>query len=426
MTAKEHSTQAPSRFSEAALTKALEERGIGRPSTYASIIDTIQNRNYAFKKGGALVPTWVAFSVVQLLEQHLSSLVDYQFTAKMEDDLDAISRGEQEYVTYLTGFYFGNGMPGLKSQLEHKSEVIDAREISRIRIGTPEGGDPVYVRVGRYSPFVEQGERTASLKEETPPDEVTLDAALKLLDQAQLGDEPLGVDPESNKPVYLKTGRFGPYVQRGNPDEEEEKPQNASLLKGMNPADIDLATALKLLTLPRNLGNHPQLNAPVMAYNGRFGPYVKCGDETRSLPADISPLDVTLEQAVHLLAQPKQRGRGQTAKREPLKVFEASPITGEKVQLLDGRYGPYVTDGTTNASLPKGTAVEELTFNEALDLLAARAAAGPPKKKVAKKKAAKPAKAKTASEAPKKSATKRRPAKAAVKSSKKKSPGRDR
>ncbi len=420
MTAKEHSTQPPSRFSEAALTKALEERGIGRPSTYASIIDTIQNRSYAFKKGGALVPTWTAFSVVKLLEQHLSNLVDYQFTAKMEDDLDAISRGEQEYVVYLTSFYFGNGAPGLKAQLEQKGEAIDAREISRIPIGTPGDGEPVFVRVGRYSPFVEQGERTASLKDETPPDEVTLDAALKLLEQAQLGDEPLGTDPETNKPVYLKTGRFGPYVQRGNPD-DEEKPQNASLLKGMDPADIDLATALKLLTLPRNLGDHPQQNQPITAYNGRFGPYVKCGDETRSLPADISPIDVTLEQAVHLLAQPKQRGRGQAAKREPLKVFEESPVTGAKVQLLDGRFGPYVTDGTTNASLPKGAAVEELTFNEALDLLAARAAMGPPKKKAAKKKAAKKTTTKKADESPKKATTKRRPAKAA-KSSKKKAP----
>ena len=192
----------------------------------------------------------------------------------------------------------------------------------------------------------------------------------------------------------------------------------------MNPSDIDLATALKLLTLPRNLGDHPQQNQPIMAFNGRFGPYVKCGDETRSLPADISPIDVTLEQAVHLLAQPKQRGRGQAAKREPLKVFEESPVTGAKVQLLDGRFGPYVTDGTTNASLPKGAAVEELTFNEALELLAARAALGPPKKKAPKKKAAtKKAKTKKADEAPKKSTTKRRPAKvakSAKKTSKKK------
>jgi DNA topoisomerase I len=414
MTAKEHTTQAPGRYSEAALTKALEERGIGRPSTYASIIDTIQNRNYAFKKGGALVPTWVAFSVVKLLEDHLAGLVDYQFTAQMEDDLDAISRGEREYVEYLNSFYFGNGTPGLKPQLEHKSDEIDARSISRIEIGTPEGGEPVYVRVGRYSPFVEQGDRTASLPEETPPDEVTLEAALKLLDQAAQGDEPLGMCPDTGKPVYLKTGRFGPYVQRGTM-EDEEKPQNASLLKGMIPSDVDLATALKLLTLPRNLGNNPQNNEAVMAYNGRFGPYVKSGEETRSLPAEISPLDVTLEHALHLLSQPKQQGRGRAAaKREPLKVFEESPVTSQKIQLLDGRYGPYVTDGETNASLPKGTPPEELTFQEALDLLAARAAAGPPKKK-AKKKTAK------AAAAPKKSVTKRKTTKkAAVKSSKKK------
>jgi DNA topoisomerase-1 len=391
MTAKEHNTQPPSRYSEAALTKALEERGIGRPSTYASIIDTIQNRNYAFKKGGALVPTWVAFSVVQLLEGHLASLVDYQFTAQMEDDLDAISRGEREYVDYLSSFYFGNGAPGLKPQLENKGSEIDARDISRIWIGTPENGEPVYVRVGRYSPFVEQSDRTASLPDETPPDEVTLDVALRLLDQAQQGEEPLGTCPDTGKPVYLKVGRFGPYVQRGT-TEDEEKPQNASLLKGMNPQDVDLATALKLLSLPRNLGDHPQQRNPVMAYNGRFGPYIKCGDETRSLPADVSPLDVTLEHAVHLLAQPKAAGRGRAAaKREPLKVFDPSPVTGQKVQLLDGRYGPYVTDGETNASLPRGAVVEELTFNEALDLLAARAAAGPPKRKAAKRKAASPA-----------------------------------
>jgi DNA topoisomerase-1 len=425
MAAKEHNTQPPGRYTEASLTKALEERGIGRPSTYASIIDTIQNRNYAFKKGGALVPTWVAFSVVQLLEQHLASLVDYRFTAKMEDDLDAISRGEQEYVDYLNSFYFGDGLPGLKPQLEHKSDEIDARDISRIWIGTPPGGEPVYVRVGRYSPFIEQGgrpaestARTASLPEDTPPDEVTLDVALKLLEQAQQGEEPLGADPQTGKPVYLKVGRFGPYVQLGSP-EDEEKPKNASLLKGMNPADVDLQTALKLLSLPRNLGNHPPTGEPVMAYNGRFGPYVKCGTETRSLPADISPLEVTLEQALHLLSQPKTRGRGRAgAKREPLKVFEASPVTGQKVQLLDGRYGPYVTDGTTNASLPKGSPPEELSFQEALDLLAARAAAGPPKRKSAKRKPAKAA----APPAPKKSATKRRPAKAATLSPKKKTP----
>jgi DNA topoisomerase-1 len=261
--------------------------------------------------------------------------------------------------------------------------------------------------------------------EETPPDEVTLDVALNLLEQAAQGDEPLGMCPETGKPVYLKTGRFGPYVQRGTP-EDEEKPQNASLLKGMNPSDVDLALALKLLTLPRNLGNHPQSGESVTAYNGRFGPYVKSGEETRSLPADVSPLDVTLDQAVFLLSQPKQHGRGRAAaKREPLKVFDASPVTNQKVQLLDGRYGPYVTDGETNASLPKGTPPEELTFQEALELLAARAAAGPSKKKAKRKspKSPKAAKkpAKASDEAPKKSATKRRASpKVAVKSSKKK------
>jgi DNA topoisomerase-1 len=419
MNSKSHTTQPPDRFSEAALTKALEERGIGRPSTYASIIDTILARNYVFKKGGALVPTWVAFSVVKLLEEHLANLIDYQFTAQMEDDLDAISRGEREQVEYLKSFYFGNGKPGLKPQLANKVEEIDARGISRILIGTPPGEEPVYVRVGRYSPFVEQGERTASLVEDTPPDEVTLALAKQLLEQAGKAEEPLGICPDTHKPVYLKVGRFGPYVQRGTP-EDEEKPQNASLMKGMKPEDVDLAMALKLLTLPRNLGNHPQLSQPVMAFNGRFGPYVKCGDETRSLPADVSPLDVTLEKAVELLAQPKTRGRGAAAKKEPLKVFDESPVTNNKVQLLDGRYGPYLTDGETNASLPKGASVEELTFAEALELLAARAALGPPKKKRGAR-AAKSAKAPKAA-APKKAAVKRRPAKAAaVKSAKKKS-----
>jgi DNA topoisomerase-1 len=212
-------------------------------------------------------------------------------------------------------------------------------------------------------------------------------------------------------------GRFGPYVQRGTP-EDDEKPQNASLLKGMKPEDVDLATALRLLSLPRNLGNHPQLGEAVLAANGRYGPYVKCGSETRSLPADLSPLEVTLEQAVALLAQPKAQGRGRGAvKREPLKVFDASPVTGEKVQLLDGRYGPYVTDGTTNASLPRGTSADTLTFNEALDLLAARAALGPSKKRGRRKASAAPA-------AKKKSTTKRRTAKAAAKSRKAKPSGK--
>ncbi|WP_442481758.1 type I DNA topoisomerase [Aeoliella sp. SH292] len=437
LSAKEHNTLSPSRYSEAALTKALEERGIGRPSTYASIIDTIQARSYVFKKGNALVPTWIAFSVTKLLEDHLARLVDYQFTAQMEDDLDAISRGERAHVEYLESFYFGNGKPGLKKQLEHKVDEIDARGISRILIGKPENGEEVYVRVGRYSPFVEQGEQTASLPEDLPPDEVTLAKALELLAQAEKGDEPLGMCPETGKPVFLKVGRFGPYVMRGHPD-DEEKPQNAGLLKGMVPDDIDLETALKLLSLPRELGEyHPPAPAAaaeattegeaktdekadekadakadkggkVMAYNGRFGPYVKCGNETRSLPANISPLDVTLEQAIELLKTPKARGRGAAAPKEPIKVFEGdSPITGMKVQVLDGRYGPYVTDGESNASLPKGVSPEELDFNEALNLLAARAAAGGSTKKKAAKKKTTAAKKTPTKKSAKKGTTKR-------------------
>ena len=401
--AKEHSTQAPSRYSEAALTKALEERGIGRPSTYASIIDTILARNYVFKKNNALVPTWVAFSVITLMEENLGSLVDYQFTAQMEDDLDAISRGERGHVEYLGDFYFGNGRPGLKKLLEHKIDEIDPAKISRIFIGKPENGPEVYVRVGRYSPFIEQGDRTASLKDDVAPDEVTLEMALQLLDQAEKGDKPLGTCPDTHKPVYVKVGRFGPYVQRGNTD-DEEKPQNASLLKGMVPEQIDLETALKLLSLPRNLGNHPEKGEPIEAQNGRYGPYIKCGNDTRSLPADLSPLDVTLEQAIELLAQPKTRGRG-AAKKEPLKLFEASPVTEKPVQILDGRFGPYITDGVTNVSLRRGMTPEEITFDEALGLLADKAAQGPPPKKASKKKAA-PKKS-----TPKKAAAKKAPAK---------------
>jgi DNA topoisomerase-1 len=394
---KPHTTQPPNRYSEAALTRALEEMGIGRPSTYAAIIETILNRKYVFKRGNVLVPTWVAFAVSQLLEKHLPDLVDYQFTAQMEDELDAISRGELEHVDYLARFYFGNDHPGLKTQLANKTDQINARDVSQIAIGRPQdeksNAPPVYVRVGRFGPFVEQGDRRASLPEDLPPDELTLSAALALLDQAAQGEEPLGHCPQTGKPVYLKTGRFGPYVQRGDP-ESDEKPQNASLLKGMRPEDIDLATALALLSLPRELGKHPQSLQAVTAHNGRFGPYVKCGDESRSLPAGLSPLTATLEQALELLARPKP-GRGAGRRREPLRVFEASPVTGQPVQLLAGRYGPYVTDGTTNASLPRGTQPEQATFEQALQWLAARAAQGPSRrfsrKKAVRKTAAAPA-----------------------------------
>ncbi|HVU87808.1 MAG TPA: type I DNA topoisomerase [Pirellulales bacterium] len=405
---KEHNTQPPARYNEATLTKALEELGIGRPSTYAVIIETILAREYVVKRGNALVPTWVAFSVSQLLSEHLPALVDYRFTAQMEDDLDAISRGERKYTDYLKDFYFGNGQSGLKKQLENKVDEIDARDISRIYLGQPDGGEQIFVRVGRYGPFLEQGERRASIPETVSPDEMTIEAALQLLDQAAEGEKPLGYDPETNKPIFIKTGRFGPYVQMGVPD-DEEKPKNASLLKGMKPEDVTIDVALKLLSIPRDLGNHPTTGQKITAYNGRFGPYVKSGEETRSLPPDISPLDVTFEQAVELLNQPKKQRRGFGAAKEPLKVLGTSPVTKQEVKLLEGRYGPYVADGVTNASVPKQQPIEEVTLEQALALLAARAEAGPSdrqKLRAAKKKPAGSASAKPAKKSAKKKTSK--------------------
>lgn len=376
---KSHTTQPPARYTEASLTRALEEMGIGRPSTYASIIDTIQQRDYVFKRGTALVPSWTAFTVVRLLEDHFGSLVDYEFTAQMEDYLDAISRNEKGDKEYLQGFYFGEH-PGLKRLLEDKVQQIDPRASSRFSLGAPQIGehrDEVVVRVGRYGPFLEQGERKASLPDGMPPEEVTLEKALELLSQSKQDEEPLGYDPETGKPVYLKNGRFGPYVQLGS-SEEEEKPKNASLLKGMTNEQVTLPVALALLSLPRNLGPHPESGEEVIASNGRYGPYVKCGAETRSLPADVSPIDVTMEQSLALLATPKTRGgRASATPKAPLKQLGASPVTGNEVKLLDGRYGPYVTDGVTNASLPKGVDAADLSLEKALELLADRAATAP-------------------------------------------------
>ena len=407
---KSHTTQPPSRFSEAALTRELEQRGIGRPSTYASIIETIQTRNYVFKKGNALVPTWNAFSMVRLMEEHFPSLVDYEFTANMEGLLDSISRQEAGNIEYLEEFYFGKETPGLKGRLETKIKEVDPRAISTFPLGTPEEGEHLEVvnlRVGQYGPYLEQGERKASLPEDLPPDELTLESALELLKKAETGDEPLGICPDTHKPVFVKSGRFGPYVQLGLAD-EGEKPKNAGLLKGMSVEDITLEVALKLLSLPRLVGEHPDSKEVIEAFNGRYGPYIKCGSETRSLPDDVSPLDVQLEQALFLLSQPKRRGR--SAPKEPIKTFESSPITEQPIRLLEGRYGPYVTDGETNASLPKGTETETVTFEQALQLLAERAAKGPSrKKKKTKKKATKKKAAKKKSA--KKKATKKKAAK---------------
>jgi len=440
---KPHTTMASPRYSEAALTKVLTDKGIGRPSTYASIIETIQTRNYVFKKGGALVPTWVAFSVCQLMEEHLTDLINYDFTAQMEDQLDAISRGELEHLAYLKDFYFGaegantrtestrtesasaraggasppvatpaaTTMAGLKPLLENKTGEIDARAVNTFPITPPAefaDAEPLVVRVGKFGPYVQQGERTGTLPEDLPPDELSYERALEFLNAAKKTDESLGSDPQTGKPVYLKNGRFGPYIQLGEADDKEKK--NASLLKDMLPESITLDTALQLLSLPRNLGKHPDTNIDVFAQNGKYGPYISCGTDTRSLPADLSPLAVNLGQALELLSQPKQaRGRRGAASstQAAIKTFEASPTTGNPIKLLSGRFGDYITDGTTNVTLPKGTTAEELTFDRALELLTDKAAKGTtPKRGKATKKAAKKTVKKAAKKAAKKTAKK--------------------
>jgi len=422
---KSHTTQPPARFTEATLTKTLEEKGIGRPSTYASIIGTItdERRNYILKKGTALVPTWRAFSVTRLMEQHFATLVDYEFTAELEDLLDSISRDEVNREEYLKKFYFGDQSDdkhnvALQSRLTEKLEQIDPKETARFSLGKPDQGehrDEVYVRVGKFGPYIEQGERKASIPDGLPPDEMNLAKAMELLESSEVEDEPIGTHPPTGKPIYLKVGRFGPYLQLGENDDEEKR--NQSILKSMAIEEVTVDIACKLLELPRTLGNLPDNEEPIQAFDGRYGPYIKCDKETRSLPADLSPLDVTLEQAIELLKQPKTRGR--RTPKEPLRVYEdKSPVTEDEVKILDGRFGPYVTDGETNASLRKGMDPKEMTFEAALDLLAERAAKGPTKRK--KKKAAK--KKATKKKAAKKKTAKKKTAKAKKKGLAPKSP----
>jgi DNA topoisomerase-1 len=403
---KSHTTQPPARYTEASLIEELEKRGIGRPSTYAAIIEKI-TQEYINRKGKALVPTWLAFSVVRLLEDHLPDLVDYNFTAQMEDDLDAISRGEANRVNFLQQFYFGDDSQGLKHKLDEKLKDVDPRTISRFSLGTPESGlhrEEVFVRVGKYGPFLEQGDRKGSIPDDMAPDELTLEKAMTLLEQSKGADTPLGTGPEG-KPVYVKNGRFGPYVQLGTKD-DEEKPKMSSIPKNMDPRDVTLEFALKLLELPRNLGKHPELGEDIIAKDGKFGPYISCGKETRSLPPEMPPTDVTFEQAIELLKQPKTRGRGRAAPKEPLRTFDKSPVTGEPIKLLDGRYGMYLTDTVTNATV-RNIKPEDLTFEQAVSLLAERAAAGPSpkaKRKAAKKAAKKATPVKVAKKAAKKAA----------------------
>jgi DNA topoisomerase I len=395
MEAVSHTTQPPARFTEASLTQGLEERGIGRPSTYASIIETIQGREYVFKKGNALVPSWTAFAVIRLLEDHFGNLVDYKFTAEMEDHLDEISRNERENLRYLRGFYHGgkdadDDLPsGLKPLLESKIDEIDPRVACSYPLGEPLTGDhrePIVVRVGKFGPFVEQGARKASIPDSMAPDEINVGSALDLLEKQAAGDKPLAMDPTTGLDIYVKVGRYGPYVQLGTNDDEGKK--IASIPKGMDPQTVDLPSALKFLSVPRELGLHPEEGKKIWAKIGRFGPYLQKDKEYRSIPKTLDVYEITLEQALEILAQPKTfRGRG--AATPPLKVFPESPVTGKPIELREGRYGPYLTDGETNASLPKETTPEALTLEQALVLLATRAAeGGSKKKKVTKKRSA--------------------------------------
>jgi DNA topoisomerase-1 len=394
--ARGHTTQPPARYTEASLVKALEDLGVGRPSTYASIIGTIQDRGYVWKKGSALVPSFIAFAVINLLEQYFATLVDYGFTASMEDDLDEIAKGAEEAVPYLQKFYFGNGTAGLKEMVSAHLGEIDAKEINSIRIA-----DGIMVRVGRYGPYVQKGDERGSVPEDLAPDELTADRVDALL-QAGSSDRELGTDPGTGLAVVVKAGRFGPYVQLGEAVAGNGKPKTASLVSGMDPATVTLDDALRLLTIPRLVGKDPADGQEIVATNGRYGPYLKKGNDSRSLANEELLFTVSLDEALALFAQPKQRrGQGSAA---AVRELGPDPASGQPIALREGRFGPYVTDGETNASLRKGDSMDTITAERAAELLADRRAAGPPARRARKAPAKKAAGAKSA---PKKTATKK-------------------
>ncbi|MDL9937515.1 type I DNA topoisomerase [Gordonia sp. ABSL1-1] len=474
-----HSTNPPARFTEASLVKVLEELGIGRPSTYASIIGTIQDRGYVVKKGSALVPSWVAFAVVGLLEAYFESLVDYDFTASLEDDLDEIASGNENRTSWLTEFYFGNDTAksnigksgGLKKLVGVNLEEIDAREVNSIRLFDDSEGRPVYVRVGRFGPYLERNVaaqdaepdlQRANLPADITPDELTLAVAEKLFATPQEGRS-LGVDPVTGHEIVAKEGRFGPYVTEILPSDDDEdggddeqggaapamipagptprdggdgvpstgdivplddlpagggtatktakkapaktakkaakkagpKPRTGSLFKTMDISTVTLDDALKLLSLPRVVGVDPESNEEITAQNGRYGPYLKKGTDSRSLAGEEQLFEVTLDEALKIYAEPKRRGRQAAA--PPLRELgKDDEVSGKPMVIKDGRFGPYVTDGETNASLRKGDEVATITPERAMELLADRRARGPAKKAAKKAPAKKSAAKKTA------------------------------
>ncbi len=384
LSADGHQTQPPARYTEASLVKRLEELGVGRPSTYAAIMNTIEDRGYVWKKGSALVPSFTAFSVVGLLEQHFPNLVDYAFTARMEDDLDNIATGSEQAIPWLARFYFGgDDDPGLRAKVSDRLGEIDARAINSIPIGVDANGEAVVGRVGRYGPYVQRGAQTASVPDEMPPDELTMEKAIGFL-EAPSGDREIGVDPATGLTVYAKAGRFGPYVQLGEiEDGAAEKPKTVSLFKTMTIERLTLDEALELLSLPRVVGVDPADGVEITVQNGRYGPYLKKGSDSRSLENEEQLLTITLDECLAILGQPKLR-RGQQAK-PPLREMGVDPVSGQKMVVKDGRFGPYVTDGEFNASLRKGDTVEELTDERAAELLEMRRERGPAKKKSTKK-----------------------------------------
>jgi len=426
LTADGHATNPPARYTEASLVKALEDLGIGRPSTYSSIIRTVQDRGYVYKKGSALVPSWVAFAVTGLLEQHFGRLVDYDFTAALEDELDEIANGHEQRTNWLHNFYFGgeHGVPhsiaragGLKKLVGVNLEGIDAREVNSINLFDDDQGRLIYVRVGKNGPYLERmvvgedGEpvpQRANLSDEITPDELSLELAETLFATPQEG-RVLGVDPETGHEVVARDGRYGPYVTEVLPPPPDDdggvtakkgkkptgpKPRTGSLFGSMDLQTVTLEDALKLLSLPRWVGVDPQSGEEITAQNGRYGPYLKRGTDSRSLASEDQIFDIALDEALKIYAEPKRRGR-QGAATPPLRELGTDPASGKPMVIKDGRFGPYVTDGETNASLRKGDDVLTITDDRASELLADRRARGPVKK-VAKKVVRKKAPAKKA------------------------------
>jgi len=419
--AKGHETSAPPRYTEASLVKTLEELGIGRPSTYASIISTIIDRGYVTPRGTALVPNWIAFSVVRLLEDFFSDLVEYDFTASMEDDLDRIADGKEDRVDWLNSFYFGSDRHrGLRSVIDNLGE-IDAKSINSIKLD-----DEVTLRIGKYGPYLEVADpdaapeatpRRVNIPPELAPDELTVAKAHELIDAPVVVDRVIGVNPENGRNVVAKDGRFGPYITEVEPElpaveavavepvptvdsatgeiiEPKKKraapkkatavkPRTASIFKSMDLATVDLDTALRLLSLPRIVGQDPESGEEITAQNGKFGPYLKKGVDTRSLTEEDQIFEIDLPGAIELYAQPKYGARRASS---ALKEFDADPESGKPIRIKDGRFGAYVTDGVTNVTIPRGETIEEIDFERAVEMLADKRAKGPVVKKPAAKK----------------------------------------